>query len=76
MSAYHFNSFEGLEEEQDTIKKDTSDDDIESASEFKEEELMSKIETLQKTVTTSFTLQISERDKLNELQHNLYMKGN
>ena len=38
---------------------------------------MSKIETLQKTVvTTSFTLQISERDKLNELQHNLYMKSN
>ena len=38
---------------------------------------MSEIETLQqKTVTTSFTLQLSKRDKLNEFQQSLYLKGN
>ena len=51
--------------------------DIESKTLASEEELMSKIETLQqKTVTTSFTLQLSERDKLIELQQSLYLKGN
>ena len=52
-------------------------DDIESKTLASEDELMSEIETLQqKTVTTSFTLQLSERDKLIELQQSLYLKGN
>ena len=37
---------------------------------------MSEIETLQKTATASFTLQLSEKDKLNELQQSLHLKGN
>ena len=37
---------------------------------------MSEIETLQKTVTTSLTLQPNERDKLIELQQSLQLKGN
>ena len=52
-------------------------DDIESKTLASDEELMSEIETLQqKTVTTSFTLQLSERDKLIKLQQSLYLKGN
>ena len=52
-------------------------DDIESKTLASEEELMSEMKTLQqKTVTTSFTLQLSERDKLNELQQNFLLKGN
>ena len=63
-------------DEQDTLKMKTSDD-IENKTLASEEELMSEIETLQqKTVTTSFTLQLSERDKLIELQQSLYLKGN
>ena len=37
---------------------------------------MSEIETLEKTATTSFTLQLSKRDKLIELQQSLHLKGN
>ena len=41
-----------------------------------EEELMTDIERLQKSVTTSFTLQLSERGKHLELQQSLHLKGN
>ena len=76
LSAYHHAYLEGLEDEQDTLKKMTNDD-IESKTLASEEELMSEIETLQqKTVATFFTLQLSERDKLIELQQSLYLKGN
>ena len=52
-------------------------DDIENKTLASEDELISEIETLQqKTVTTSFTLQLSERDKLIELQQSLHLKGN
>ena len=70
-------AYQGLEDEQDTLKMKTSDD-IESEVLISEEELILEIETLQqKTVTTSFSLQSSDRDKLiKDLQQSVLLKGN
>ena len=66
----NFNSFEGLEEEKHSLKDKTSGDIVLAS----EEGLVSEIDILQKTITV--TLQLSERDKLIELQQSIFLKGN
>ena len=66
----NFNSFEGLEEEKDSLQDKTSGDIVLAS----EEGLVSEIDILQKTITV--TLQLSERDKLIELQQSIFLKGN